>query len=279
MKNKKALTLIITIILIFAGNLLAVGAQDNPAMISVSPELQQVNAGQEFNVSVNIAGAQQVYGASFKLMFDPQAFEVVSENNTAIIPGAFFEGEPGFTLKNTVDAENGIIDYALTLMQPAEPVSGDGILGTVTFRALKDSETTISAVEASLVSPEFKDVGGRLIAEHINQVPAQIGQPAPVVESAPVVAENSNTASVSAAPASAAVKADATAMFNNPALNTKPAVTSTPNSSLSSNLPLIIAGVFFVVGLVLLTVSVGMYSRMRVRFNLLAMSQSQIEVY
>ena len=173
------------------------------------------------------------------------------DGSSAVTPGGFFEGKPGFTLKNTADAASGVVDYALTLMQPAEPVSGDGVLGTIRFRALKDAAVTIS-----LVSPEFTEVDGQKVAQRVNQVPVQIVQAfAPDAESA-----------VALAPVVSAQN-DPVSMFSNPALNNGlPASQGQP-----SHLPLIAAGVFFVAGLILLTLSVGMYSQMRVRYNVMAM--------
>ena len=81
----------------------------------LSYDTDNVTAGQEFTVTVNIAGAVDVYGGSFQLLYDTQAFEVVVVDLKAISPGAFFENGPSFALKNSADASAGTVDYALTL--------------------------------------------------------------------------------------------------------------------------------------------------------------------
>ncbi|MBZ0286087.1 MAG: cohesin domain-containing protein, partial [Anaerolineae bacterium] len=151
------------------------GAQDSTSPRSwLETSIEQATAGQEFSVTVNVGGTAQVYGGSFQLQFDPQAFEVVVTDSKAVTPGPFFGDAPSFPLVNNADTGKGTVDYALTLTQPAQPVSGDGVLGTITFRALKDAAVSIQLSKASLVSPEFTEVDGRLIAQKINQVEAQI---------------------------------------------------------------------------------------------------------
>ncbi len=250
------------------------GAQDSTPRIWLSSEVAQATVGQEFNVTVNVGGAAQIYGGSFQLLYDAQAFEVLLDNNKAVTPGAFFGDAPSFPLKNSADAALGTVDYALTLTQPALPVDGDGVLGTVKFRALKDAPVTMTPVKASLVSPEFTEIDGRMVAQKINQIEAQIaemtiGDAAPAVQVAsqslavvePVQAEvivvatpvtDTSTASVSVSVSVAANQNQAAPMMEE----------RRPNNRI-----FIAAGVFFFAGLVLLIMSVGMYSKMRVRFS------------
>ncbi len=278
MQHKKALILLMILTLAFASNLLIAGAQDQGTTISVVPDVDQATAGQEFTVKIQVTNADQIYGASFELSFDPSAFEVLQPASLVVEPGSFFDGIAGFPLQNTVDAETGTISFALTLTQPAEPISGDGVLGTVTFRALKDAPTAIAAVKASLVSPEFSEVNGNKVAQSMKNVPAQISQaPAVAQSNTSAAASTTNSASVSVASVSGGSQADATAMFGNLPASASVQQTQSDANSLVTQLPLIAAGLFFVFGLVLLTFSVGMYSRMRVRFNVMAMNEIQPE--
>jgi len=155
MKYPKTITSLICLLsLLLSGALATVGAQDS-LRIWLSSEIAQATAGQEFVVTVNVTGANQVYGGSFQLLYDPQVFEVILVDNQAVSPGAFFGSEPSFALKNMVDATTGTVDYALTLTQPAVPVTGEGMLGTVKFRALQDAPVVITPAGAQLVSPDL----------------------------------------------------------------------------------------------------------------------------
>jgi hypothetical protein len=266
MSGKKSYAVLLLITLLVITQVWMAGAQESTPRSWLSSEVAQAIAGQEFNVTVNVGGAVQVYGGSLQLMYDAQAFEVVLDNDKAVTPGAFFGDSPSFPLKNSADAAAGMVDYALTLTQPAVPVDGDGILGTVKFRALKDAAVTMSLVNASLVSPEFTEVDGRMVAQKINQVEAQIaemtiGDAAPVQTAPQVVVEQAPAEVVVVATpvtdtATASVSVAATQNQAAPMMQRQP-----------NNRIFIAAGVFFFAGLVLLIMSVGMYSKMRVRFS------------
>lgn len=272
---------VFVMISLFALGLLTVGAQDNAPQLQLTPDKAQAVAGDTVTVSVNVAGAVGVYGGSFKLSYDPQSFEVVQADGKAVTPGAFFANEPGFALRNAVDPATGTIEYAITLMQPAKPVNGDGILGTFTLHVLKDAPVTFTAINASFVAPEFKEVDGHMVAQKVNQVMAQVQ--GAVVASAPAdVAVNSAAPVVAAAPVENAAPVQAAAsndtstnMFNNLQLSNAPAnntanqmVASADSGNHSNNMVSIAAVAFLIIGVVLLTLSVGMYSRMRVHYTL-----------
>lgn len=269
MSGKKFYAGLLLITLLVISQVWLAGAQDSTPRIWLTSEVAQATTGQEFNVTVNVGGAVQVYGGSFQLLYDAQAFEVVLDSAMAVSPGAFFGDSPSFPLKNSADVAAGTIDYALTLTQPAVPVDGDGVLGTVKFRALKDAPVSMTPVKASLVSPEFTEVDGRLVAQKINQIEAQvaemtIGDAAPVVDvasQAPVVVEQAPAEVVIVA---TPVTDTATASVSVAANQNQAASTMQRQPN---NRVFIAAGVFFFAGLVLLIMSVGMYSKMRVRFS------------
>ncbi len=283
MKYTQKLSYAIVFVLLFAVGLFTVGAQDNPPQVQLSPDKAQAAAGDTVTITVNVAGAVGVYGGSFKLSYDPQAFEIVQTDDKPVTPGAFFANEPGFALRNAVDTATGTIEYAITLMQPAKPVDGDGVLGTFTLHALKDSPVAITDVNASFVAPEFKEVDGHLVAQKVNQVIAQVqdemnvSAPAAVVEN--TVPEVAPTVEVANAASIQPAVSDDTAinMFNNPQLNAvaaneavNPGVIPVDTVNRTDNAVSIAAAAFLIIGVVLLTLSVGMYSHMRVQYTTLA---------
>ncbi len=269
MRSYHFLVVSVLMIVLLSISLAVVGAQEASTRFWLSPDVEEVLAGETVTLGINVSQAEGVYGTSFKLAYDPTAFEVVPTENKPVVPGEFFADEPGFALRNVNDPQAGVIEYALTLMQPAQPVTGDGILGTVTLKALKDTPVNITVQEASFVAPEFKEVDGRMVAERVNQVPVQIEN----------AGDNATVSSVAVQPASASVSVTqpevdpaVAAMFNNAALdNTAIAQQHEHEAALaaarqSDDVVLIFAGFFFIFGLVMLTLSVGMYSRMRFLF-------------
>jgi hypothetical protein len=253
---------------------LTVGAQDITPQIWPSAEVAEAVAGQEFTVSIRVTGASQVYGSSFQLAFDPTAFEIVLVNEKVVTTGEFFNDGPSFALKNTVDATSGVIDFALTLTQPALPVTGDGVIGTLRFRALKDAPVAVSLVSPTLVSPEFTEIDGRLVAQKINQVDAVTAEMTVGDPPAALIVDSAETASASVAVAlpgeSSAIQplAGESASASVSVGNVPSPILTEEHRAMPSNKVLLVAGLFFIGGLLLLTMSVGMYSKMRVRLSL-----------
>lgn len=261
------------IVLVLFAQVFAAGAQSPDPRLTLVPDVTEATVGQTVTVNVTISGAAGVYGGSFKLSYDPQLFELVQTDNKPVTPGAFFADEPGFALRNAADTSVGTVEYALTLMQPAQPVSGDGSLGTITLRALQDGPVVVSALNASLVAPEFTEVDGHMVAQKVNQVAVQIEGQAP--EQAAVV--NADTAASTSASASVVPTADPAAakMFTNPQLSASASVQNSASVSVipaetirrTDNIVSVLAVMFLVMGVVLLTLSVGLYSRMRFHYT------------
>jgi len=275
MKHTHKLVLAIVLVLSLALSLLTVGAQDNAPQLQLNPDKTEAVAGDTITVTVNVVGAVGVYGGSFKLSYDPQAFEVVQTDNKAVTPGAFFANEPGFALRNVADAATGTIEYAITLMQPAKPVDGDGVLGTFTLHALKDAPVALTSENASFVAPEFQEVDGHLVAQKVNQVDAAVQG---AVNGPALAANNTSVAAptVEAVSVQPAVEDNSVIdMFSNPDLNAvasnnavNPGVIPAATVNHTDNVVSIAAVVFLVLGVILLTLSIGMYSRMRVDYTL-----------
>lgn len=248
-----------------------VAAQDNSSRIWLSTSAEEATTGQEVTVTVNVSGAEAIYGSSFKLSYDPQAFEVVTVEDAAVQSGSFFGDAPNFPLTNK--AEAGVIEYAMTLIQPAEPVSGDGELGIITLRALADAPVIVTPIEASLVSPQFTEVDGRKVAQSMNTIQPEIAETSinpvtaqnvePVVQDTMLTAD-SGVAVVSVADALAARQSapqvDENATMPAPSLVLQP-VPIIPSTA--TNPVLIFAAMLFLLGIGLLVISVGLYTRMR----------------
>jgi len=248
MKIKTLLSLLIMLGSLFVMSAVITGAQDIPPRLWLTPEAVEAQPGEEFMVTINIAEAVGVYGASFKLAYDPQSLEVIITDNKVIAPGDLFEGQPSFTLKNSVNLQEGIIEYSLTLTRPAEPVTGAGVLGTLTFRALTQASVSLTPLEARLLTPEFTEVDGQMVAQRINEVNATMQGAtlsiSPNAEPAPQTVPVSVPAAVSAVDR---VEEQMIVL------------------SKADVLILAAASVFFIAGLVLFSMTIGMYSRMNTR--------------
>jgi hypothetical protein len=251
--------LVTSIILVLIGHVL-VFAQSDSALVTLSAPADPVNAGDTFTVTIQVGNATGVYGSSLKLTYDPLALEAISTDAGVVTPGDFFGNQPGFTLKNLTDTVAGTLDYATTLRQPAEPVTGSGILGTIQFRALTDGTAEIAIVEASLLAPRFEEVNGRKIARAVDEVPVQ-------------------TQNATISTTGAGMVIDATPMLDESQLveqftedsdvfqpwamdNPEPVLMIEPVTTGGSSVAVIAGIAFFMAGLLLFTMGVGSYVRL-----------------
>lgn len=222
----------------------AAGAQQATPYVWLAPPSGPVAAGQEFTVTAQVSGADGVYGISLIVAYDPQMVELVLADGAAVGAGSFFGGQPAFTLKNS--ASDGRIEYALTLTQPAQPVSGEGSLGTITFRALAAGAAVITPQEARLLVPVFAEVDGRKIAREINEVVAQAQGMALTVAEAGALAQQAQQAPPEA----------------------QPERTLTAAPTRATALPVLLAGgLLFLTGLGLFAMSIGGYVSLRRTFD------------
>lgn len=120
----------------------------------------------------------ELYGAEFKLKFDPAVLSVQdvdpNRDGVQIEAGSFLPANQGFIVVNQADDAEGSVTYALTLLNPAPPVSGTGPLARVTFNVLQpEADSTIEVEDAKLVSFSLQTIPSELVPFIIGD-----GQPA-----------------------------------------------------------------------------------------------------
>ena len=132
-------------------------AQESGVYLTVEP----ASTPGDHTVSVSVQGVSPVYGADIRLAFDPNVLQVIDadeETPDIIEHGDFLTANPDFVLRNQANNQTGQIEYALVLVNPAEPVQGDGLLAKVTFRARASAQT-----EVKLTQAQFGTRGGDVI--------------------------------------------------------------------------------------------------------------------
>jgi hypothetical protein len=133
---------------------LPVRAQE-PAVVRVEPPALALAPGETAVLAVVVERAAGVFGYEVRLAFDPALIQVVDADSgqpgVQVRPGGFLDPARGFTAANQADNEAGLVDYAFTLLAPSEPVSGAGVLLTLTVRAAAagSSPLALSVVLAS----------------------------------------------------------------------------------------------------------------------------------
>jgi hypothetical protein len=148
LQTKSALILLLTLALL---TLSATAQAAGKPHLQLSVKPSDLKVGEETAVDVLVKNAPTIYGADVRLVFDPTMLQVVDADKklagVQLEPGDFLDPAKSFALQHQVNNETGTIDYALTLLNPAPAVQGDGLLVRITFRAKAAGQTTLSIKE------------------------------------------------------------------------------------------------------------------------------------
>lgn len=146
-------------VLFLAGALLALGisvsAKAGPTMtLRASTTTPQV--GDTVNVDIRVENVTNLYAADIQLKFDAALLQVLdddlSKSGIQILPGSLFpQTEPNFVVVNLADNAAGTIRFAITLLAPADPVSGSGTLATIRFAARTAGTAQVTWQASTLV--------------------------------------------------------------------------------------------------------------------------------
>jgi len=163
-----------TPLLLFAWLLMAwvnPSRSQNPAVVRLDPTELSLEPGQTTSVLILVEAAEDVFGLEIHLSFDPSVIRIADADANVpgiqLIPGNFLDPDESFVVADQADNQKGELVYALTLLAPAEPVSGDGVIVSFDVRALDvgTSQLSLSVILASLngLSLPVTAEGGRVV--------------------------------------------------------------------------------------------------------------------
>ncbi len=124
-------------------------------------QLQNVPIQDEKLLVVNIylTDLADLYGADVQLRYDPTRLAVRDDNRRLegiqISPGPLIASDDRFVVTNAANPDTGKIGFAFTLLKPAPPISGAGVLATVVFEITGDGPYPVQVDSAQLVSSEL----------------------------------------------------------------------------------------------------------------------------
>jgi hypothetical protein len=132
-------------------------------VVQIDPASSEVAVDGTVDVDIVITDATDLYAASVDLSFDAAVLEVVDadpgRSGVQVFTGTFpgpSEGPSDVTI-NTADNTAGTIEYDVTLLVPAPPVSGSGTLATVRFRGKATGTSPVALESAALWGPGPSD--------------------------------------------------------------------------------------------------------------------------
>lgn len=112
--------------------------------------------GRQLVANLMVADVVDLYGVDIQLRYDPNQLRVEDANprldGIQIAPGPLLAADERFVVTNKVDVTAGLITFIATLLNPAPPVSGQGVLATIAFHVLGNGPYTVEIAHAQLVS-------------------------------------------------------------------------------------------------------------------------------
>jgi hypothetical protein len=129
---------------------------EQTALVLVHPSSAFVAVNGSLTLDIRIEHVVDLYAFDVEIAFDPARVEVVDadgnpENGVQLTFGEFLDVAQGFSIINSADNATGRAQALLSLMFPAQPVSGSGRLARITFRGKSPgvSSVRLSAVTLS----------------------------------------------------------------------------------------------------------------------------------
>lgn len=173
---KKTGILLLSILLVLCFSSAAQAASDSRVDILLNKA--RIKVGDQVTVDIQVKGAPPIYGADVRLEFDPAFLQVVDQEASAdgiqVIDGDFIDPQQSFFLQNQVLNDQGAVDYALTLLNPAPEVKGNGRLVRIVFQALQMGQTTLTITQG-----QYGTRSGEVISAVLGSATLQISDRRP----------------------------------------------------------------------------------------------------
>ena len=129
-------------------------------IIALQSDVTAVETGQYYTVSLSLQDVSDVWQINAEIEYDPTLVYVVGTvSGSPLTIGDFYSGEPNLVVRNGV-AEGQIV-FTHSLVSPANPKSGSGLLATFQIYPLSAGNTQLRFSSANLTQVEFvEDANG-----------------------------------------------------------------------------------------------------------------------
>lgn len=143
----------VTLVLAVLG--LLIGASPVAAestVVRFDPATANLSVGQTVAINVQIDNVTGLAGDEVNISYNPAVLDVQDADSTKagvqVALGTFLK--PDFVARNDVDSVQGRINFAAVQQSPTPPVSGSGVLATITFRAKANGTSSLTFTTVNL---------------------------------------------------------------------------------------------------------------------------------
>lgn len=142
-----------------------------PSQLSLQSSTTDVQTGQSYDVTIHVDNITDLWLADLEIQYDPEHLYVFgTKSGSPIHAGPFITPGSTTTVRNGV--ERNKIVYTVSLLAPANPVSGSGDIATFKIYPLAPGTAQITFSKASLLKVNFAtDAAGQRIGTGSTELP------------------------------------------------------------------------------------------------------------
>lgn len=121
-----------------------------------------LQTGQTYEVSIRLDDAAEVWLADMQISYDPAMIYVMgTRSGSPVSQGALFDPASSAVIRNEV--QDGLVFYTTSLLAPAEPVNGSGVIGTLRIYPLAPGQTQLIFSRGQLSKAIFEVRDGQRV--------------------------------------------------------------------------------------------------------------------
>jgi hypothetical protein len=140
------------------------------AILSLETTTTALQTGQFYEVNVRLDEAAEVWLADIEISYDPALLYVVGTvSGQPIQQGPFFDPGSSVVVRNGV--QDNLLVYTISLLAPADPASGGGVVGTFRIYPLGPGTTQLLFSRAELDKAIFEERDGQRVGVGAEALP------------------------------------------------------------------------------------------------------------
>ena len=144
------------LLLCYSGVVLPATAQEAQTRLSLQADNTSLQTGQEYEVRIHIEDVTDVWLINTEIDYDPAMLYVMgSVSGSPIQPADFLDPSQSIIIRNS--AVDNLITYTESLVTPAEPMSGSGVVATFRIFPLQTGTTQLRFSKGDLTKINYTE--------------------------------------------------------------------------------------------------------------------------